>query len=174
VLSVASQETVSRLLSEFGQFDMFVKVLQLVPTELPFQHGATFAEFFAYFVPRALWPDKPLPIEYRISLLSGSNASGKPASILGELYLNGGALAIVVGMILFGVLARMAHESMLRQDGNPAVVLLYSYSVANLHRFFTRSFAPKLFGFLLFMVPAGLALWVITTPRKGLSQPAEG
>jgi hypothetical protein len=55
--------------------------------------------------------------------------------------------------------------------GNPGVVLIYGYIYASLFQLYTRSFAPMMFFLIIFLIPAGLALWFIrdrTAPEAAL------
>jgi oligosaccharide repeat unit polymerase len=144
--------------NDFNQFDWFAIMLDIVPARIPFQYGETFLEFFAMFVPRALWAGKPLPIGFVISMALGGPRAGKPSTILGELYLNFHVPGIMVGMVIFGILARAVYAYLQDNWGNPAAILLYAYTFASLHQFFTRTFAPRMFGFVLFIIPTILAL----------------
>ncbi len=164
--SLATEDIASRFLDEFSQFDWFVIVRNIAPRELPFQYGKTFLEFFSRFVPRAIWPEKPDPISFRISMMVGGARSGHPSTILGELYLNFNVLGIIVGSLIIGIILRALYAYLQQNRSNPAVILLYAYTFASLHRFFTRAFAPKMFGFLLFLVPTILALRLVEQ-RKG-------
>jgi oligosaccharide repeat unit polymerase len=164
--SLATEDVSGRFLDEFNQFDWFVVVLEIVPSELPFQYGKSFAEVFTRFVPRAIWPDKPAPISKRINMMLGGARSGHPPTILGELYLNFSVLGVIAGMVVFGILLRAMYAYLLYNQGNPAVILIYAYTFASLHRFFTRTFAPKMFGYLLFMIPIVLALRFIAPDPK--------
>ena len=149
------------LLREFNQFDWFAVVLDLVPTELPFQSGGTFLQFFSMFVPSSMWPEKPLPLGYTLTLVVGGASSGSPPSILGELYVNFGVPGIVLGMFIAGIIARTLYGYLRAHPHNIAVIMIYAYNFASIHRFFTRSFAPKMLGYVLFMVPMLFALWFI-------------
>ena len=143
-----------RLLGEFGQFDWAVIVLDLVPTRIPFQYGATFLQFFQMFIPKAIWANKPVPVAYMINMAVGGARAGSPFTIIGELYLNFAFFGVIIGMFLFGLVSKVMYAYLRRNRGNPAILLIYAYYFASLHRLFTRSFAPKAFGLVLFLAPA--------------------
>jgi oligosaccharide repeat unit polymerase len=158
-------------LNEFSQFDWFVIVLDATPSVIPYQYGQTFVQLFAQFVPRMFWQDKPLPIEYVVTRLLTGVESGSPFTIIGELYLNFLWPGIIVGMIVFGILVRSVYGYLQSNPGNPGVVLIYGYIYASLFQLYTRSFAPMMFFLIIFLIPAGLALWFIrdrTAPEAAL------
>ncbi len=155
-----------RFVGEFNQFDWLAVVIGLVPDRLAFQNGATFGQLLAQFVPRAVWPSKPDPIDYSVTMLVQGIRSGSPFTIIGELYLNFGVPGIVAGMFVFGALCRALYSYVSRRRDDPGVVLIYSYTYASLLHFFTRSFAPMVFGYLLFAVPTFFALRVVEPGRR--------
>lgn len=163
--TVISGGVARRFLLEFNQLDWFAATLELVPEKLPFQWGQSFLQFFSMFVPRALWAGKPEPLAFHLNRIAGGPGFGSPPSLMGELYINFSVPGIIAGMFLFGVVARMLYAYLRANPQNLAVVALYAYSFASIHRFFTRSFAPKLFGYVLFIVPMLFALWFVQERR---------
>jgi oligosaccharide repeat unit polymerase len=145
-----------RFLAEFNQFDWFVILLDLMPDVVEHQHGATFAQFFLFFVPRGLWEDKPLPFEYTLTAMVRGEESGSPFTFVGELFLNFGVPGVVAGMFLAGVAGRALHGYLRRAPDNPGVVLFYAATYANLLHFYTRNFAPMMFTYVL-LITAALA-----------------
>ena len=127
-------------------------------------NGRSFLDFFGFLVPRALWPEKPHPIACRINALAGGPGAGTPACIVSEFYLNAGSAGILVGMMLVGMLLRLAYAYVGADRSNPGVVLLCAPLVATLPNLLTRSLAPRLFTLTLFVAPAILALWFVTRP----------
>jgi len=152
-------------LQEFNQFDWFAIVLKNTPTVLPYQYGKTLLEYFVQFVPRMFWAGKPLPIEYRVTNLLANYQSGSPFTIVGEMYINFGLAGILFGMIILGIFARTAYEYMKQNPSNSAAILLYSCFYANLTHFYTRSFAPMMFFFTIYILPALVAFMIIGKRR---------
>lgn len=160
---------VQRLIGEFTQFDWFAIILYLVPMAVPYHNGSTFLQFFYMFIPRAFWAEKPLPIAYTVNQMftQSPNPSGTPFTILGELYLNFGILGIILGMILFGLFFKSIYCYFKNNNRNLASIIIYSYLFVNIHRLFTRSFAPKLFGIVIFLIPLIIAImFIIHGPKR--------
>jgi hypothetical protein len=153
---------VASFVKEFTQFDWFVIILDIVPSLIVFQHGKTFLQFFAMFVPQTLWPAKPLPISFVTSMQLGGARSGTPFTLVGELYLNFHVPGIILGMVLFGIFVRALYAYLRKNINDPAVILLYAYSFSSLHGLFTRTFAPRAFTLVLFMIPTIFALRYIS------------
>ncbi len=153
-----TDDLTSGFMREFSQFDWFVIVLDISPSIIPYQYGSTFMDFFAQFVPRLVWRDKPLPIEYVVTQRVTGVESGSPFTIIGELYLNFLWPGVVMGMLLFGVLMRSVYDYLQRNPRNLSVIIIFGYIYANLLQLYTRSFAPMMFFIVIFLVPAGFAL----------------
>ena len=92
-------------------------VVSHVPDRYPFQHGSTLISIAWAPVPRSIWAEKPpvrastefsAPI-YEHSWQSASVA-GDPPGIVGELWINGGWLAVLVGMPLLGAVLRQVER----------------------------------------------------------------
>ena len=104
------------------------------PRVAPFQYGRTLGLFFVAFVPRIIWPEKPtINIGRYITDAYGSGpeiATSTAPTQLGELFMNFGYAGIIGGMLLYGLILRVAHELLLRESPTTpalfvAVVVLY-------------------------------------------------
>ena len=86
-------------------------VVTRVPDRYEFQYGATMVSVLWAPIPKSIWPDKPpvrlgpeiSPAVYEFSY---KRRTGDPPGYLGELWLNGGFIGVVIGMAAFGALLR--------------------------------------------------------------------
>jgi hypothetical protein len=84
-------------------------VIDRVPDAYPYQYGKTLASILWAPVPRSVWKGKPAvrigpatgPPIY--GFLPSERVSGDPPGILGELWINGGLIAVIVGMFVLGI-----------------------------------------------------------------------
>ncbi len=81
-------------------------VVQRVPDEYPYQYGKTLISIVWAPVPKTLWPEKP-PV--RIGPVVGpavfgftNRRTGDAPGFVGELWINGGIIAVVFGMLVSG------------------------------------------------------------------------
>jgi hypothetical protein len=105
------------------------------PRVSPFQYGRTLGLFFVAFIPRVIWPGKPIiTIGQWFTDTYGSGPeieSSTAPSQLGEFFINFGYPGIIGGMLITGILLRLFHEALLaRRPTTPGllagvVVLLY-------------------------------------------------
>jgi O-antigen/teichoic acid export membrane protein len=155
-----------RLLSpDLIEFDHLVALEGFVPERMEWLDGESLAEVPATFVPRAIWPDKPRPLDFRLSerLHGPAVTSGNPFTLPGEMWWNlrfGGAVA---GLFALGLLAGLLWRFLLERGGAAgelvaAVVTGYSYLI------FTRPLGPMLLTAVTAAV-AALAVHVAATVR---------
>jgi hypothetical protein len=100
------------------EYGGYLLMLSTVPHKSDYDYGAPYIRVFSTFIPRIIWPDKPLygRDAWIAAWIAGSeykrNAdfTGPAIGILGATQLNGGAVATVIVMIFLASLLRMAYE----------------------------------------------------------------
>ncbi|MDZ4864873.1 MAG: O-antigen polymerase, partial [Gemmatimonadota bacterium] len=116
--------------------DSFLVILDGVDHGRPLELGRTFAGLSWWWVPRALWHEKPLTyaIEFWATYLRQSayfppNVSASP-SMIGELYLNFWWPGVLIGGCVAGWLYRTVYAWFQRVPRSEASVLIYMLTVA--------------------------------------------
>ncbi|MEO8140886.1 MAG: hypothetical protein ABI742_14630, partial [Gemmatimonadota bacterium] len=116
--------------------DSFLVILDGTAHGQPFEYGRTFAGLSWWWVPRALWHEKPLTyaIEFwetylRQSAYFPQNVSASP-TMVGELYLNFWWPGVLIGGVVAGWLYRTAYAWFRRVPRSEASVLIYILTVA--------------------------------------------
>ncbi len=121
------------LITPFSYLDTLTRLVTDMPERLSWQYGATFLPLVFKFVPRALFPEKPLGAGALITsaFFPSAYAAGltRSASFLNEWYLNFGPIGVLAGMFLFGVAARLLYCYLLLQPRNKAAVIIYAVSL---------------------------------------------
>lgn len=91
-------------------FDAYTRIITVFPDSIPFvMPGRTLLYLFAAFIPRSLWPGKPLPTEVVVNLQAIGNigpvagGTGYGYSLPGSFYVEGGLVMMLIGMFVFGV-----------------------------------------------------------------------
>ncbi len=124
----------------FGRFygtDSFMVVLDATDQGYAFQHGKTLEDLLYFYVPRALWPDKPesYSMTFGREFLSSTPDAGESfftPSLPGELYLNFGAIGLLAGGFLTGILLREIYfRLILRADRGVGRLLAYAIVMPN-------------------------------------------
>lgn len=120
--------------ANLASIEQLHRIVRDVPGATPFTYGRTFAWVLIAPIPRVLWPDKPAVSVgiYLKQALENTDAQtgGVPSSWLGELYLNGGILAVILGCLAFGYLSALVVLWYRRRRNHPLAHLLYlNYTV---------------------------------------------
>ncbi len=109
--------------------------LTQIPEKLHYTYGRTiFGDLVTRPIPRVLWSDKPVlprdkliaslwPVQYR---KGGINPE---FSVLLYFFWDFGLAGVVVGMLAFGIAARVLFEYFLRHRASSAVQLFYSLAL---------------------------------------------
>lgn len=110
------------------------------------------ANQFATMIPRSIWAGKPLIVLnagnfYTQNVLGREGAITYSPTLLGELYLFGGAKACALGALLSGVILRVLDEIVIRSSNRLVVAFFLSFAfvlVFNLYREGLSVLATKL------------------------------
>lgn len=114
-----SDDNVERLVIRFNQGWIISRIMQVVPTFVPYADGETVVTAIkAAILPRLLFPDKPIAggvVNFEkytgFELQSGTSMG---ISLLGEGYVNFGAEGAWVFMLVFGLLASLVIQGLFR------------------------------------------------------------
>lgn len=114
--------------TRFRLIDNVAIINQKTPTEIPFQPlGDLFPLVVSGFVPRAIWPTKPVRIEGLIfyhEYYGGSTYSSSALTIPGSLFMYGGPVVLLIGMLIFGALTRSLDDGMKAYENRSGLLLL--------------------------------------------------
>jgi hypothetical protein len=103
---------------ESDEYGGFLLMMDTVPEKSPFDYGASYLRAFSTFIPRIIWPTKPLygRSQWVNAWIEGSKMerdeefTGPAIGILGATQLNGGALGVVIVLGCVATLLRAAYE----------------------------------------------------------------
>jgi hypothetical protein len=113
----------------------FGSALYVVPSEIPFSHGgAVVGDLLTRWIPRTLWPSKPLPPRERViqtlwTAQYEAHIANPEMSILLPFYMDWGMSGVIVGMTLTGVVLRLLYEYFLRFKAVLSAQILYALSI---------------------------------------------
>lgn len=101
-------------------------VLDLTPSQIPFQEGRTYSYMAFALVPRFLWPDKPsvndanryYQIAFGLSTAKNVNKVNIGAGCLAESYINFGWFGAIFIMFGIGTILGFYERSFLSRDSN--------------------------------------------------------
>ena len=111
------------------EYGGFLLMLDTVPEKADYDYGANYLRCFSTFIPRLVWPDKPLygRDKWVAAWIAGSEMkrdedfAGPAISILGASQLNGGSLGTLIVLGVVAVCQRAGYEYYRRHDSVPWV-----------------------------------------------------
>jgi oligosaccharide repeat unit polymerase len=168
-----------RLSSSYEQFEVFLNVVSINP---PLDWGGTIFEDICYtYIPRAIWPDKPLDFGFVRAqnvvfwdYWQMSRATTYPIGVLGELFFNFGYAGIFIGMLFLGALLnRMWECSKELSSPYPAIFSVFLASFLAPHRTFGTVLMTVMLYFVFgyFVLSLGRIRGVMHSLRTDTSKP---
>lgn len=127
---------------------------------------ATVGDLALRVVPRALWPNKPLPVrEEVVTTIYGQNRYANPEfSPLFAFYMDGKLLGVLIGLGLYGLLARTAWEYTRLHSGSSAVLLAYAVLLPSMAMFLRDQPTDALARTVFYAGPIIAAIWWLPRP----------
>lgn len=145
---------------DFANFDYLTFVMAVVPERTGlYTYGSQYLELFTEPVPRKLWTSKPVGSPVRLFNLNNyGNFLGLTISIVGDGWISGGWLGIIVTMAFVGALLGRAHRWFWKYSASNLPCLFYLIGLAMLPQWF-RDGGISIAKFLFWnLIP--LVLWV--------------
>lgn len=110
-----------------GDFDAFAQIINTVTFvgAEGVAWGRQLLGVVLFWVPRSVWPDKPIDTGTVLADFKGYEFGNLSAPIWAELFINGGWFALVVGMFVLGYAFRVLDkktENVLQTEGMPPVL----------------------------------------------------
>jgi hypothetical protein len=162
-----SLDDVSVTTSRFNGLLAFGQVVDEVPDRIPYQYGSTYSYVLYSFVPRALWPDKPLAqqtnhwyaVEFGLNTTEGTRTCMIGIRQLLEAYANFGVLGVpivflILGMILQAVNLTFGHEH--AGEGGRALYAALTFQLASIETNTASVYAGLIQAIVVYTVVARL------------------
>ena len=146
-------------------------IINAIPGKLNYEYGATLVTIFIAWVPRELWPNKPVTnvdntIGIEVYGASTYGSGGVPPGIIAELYWNFWIPGVIIGCFLLGFFLKVIDQTVLANISNPNVVLLFVVNFMFIGLAFVgSSFSSVLIGLLQTLIPLVVILNVITEKK---------
>lgn len=170
------------LLARFHPLDAVVTIIRDTGSLFPFQYGSTIIPIFVAWIPRAIYPDKPVISyakvfgeTYWAEWFAGTG-SAPSVSILGEAYVNFHFPGLVTIAFIAGVLLRGFYDYLVRLRRSHSGLLLYALNMPYIAMFWesdivgliTRAIFWNLLGILVCLIVARPA-WRTENPSRGFA-----
>tara|TARA_B100001059_G_scaffold13776_1_gene11140 strand:+ start:21569 stop:22990 length:1422 start_codon:yes stop_codon:yes gene_type:complete len=142
-------------------------IMNYVDKHNDFKYGSGYLFIFSSFIPRAIWPNKPVNIDTEVgNKVYNANAYGSgavPPGLIAESYWNFGYLGILIITFIVGIFTRRLHNyfKIINNDNNK--ILLYVVCFIGIpYSCFGSSITSALIGLIYLLVPLYLSLKYIS------------
>lgn len=129
---------------------------------------------FFNFIPRELWPDKPLPMQIELARIynpSGFEAGGGVfANIYGDAYANAGIFGVILLPFLVGLLLNIAYKNATSSSVSGVSIGFYAVLVVYFANFYRGYFSDMTWQIIML----GGVFWFFNKIIGGLVEIAEG
>lgn len=144
-----------------GAMATYYSVLAEVPSKQPLRLGGTYLQYPCIFIPRAIWPTKPLGVDTQAGQTFADADWGMPPGAVGEAYWNFHIPGVIGVFFIYGILLRWLATLLLRNYASPLVRAFYVISLFSL--------APtqnSVRGWVQAVIPLLLIGWAMGLLRK--------
>jgi len=172
---VQSHPVSKSLISRFYGIDSLTIIIRDTPEVMNYQYGATFASLAVVWIPRQIWPEKPIVTfgktfaqTYFRERFEGTGIAASP-TILGEAYINFHFAGMLWISLLCGLFVRGVYEYLIHLNFGPPAVFVYSCVFLFLFKFWESAIAGIISAkFGLYFLSA-IVLVILIGKRKHIS-----
>lgn len=161
---------IKQVMGRFYGIDSLTIIIRDTPNVMDYQLGATILPLLYAWIPRALWPDKPIISFSKIfgetylgQFFSGTGTAAS-VTMLGEVYLNFHIAGMIVGSFLIGLILRAIYEYLIVKNLGAPAVFIYASLFLYLFVFWEFDIAGFLAGRFIYI--AMLAIFVATMGKS--------
>lgn len=142
-------------------------IMDAMGTTLNYQWGGTLLYVLFLWIPRPLWPGKPLNLDTVLGMVvygaQTYGAGAVPPGFIGELYWNFWFPGIIIGCFLLGYLLKVIYTQFRAYSSNRNIVLIYVLGFMQLGvAFLGSSSGSALMSLLMTSIPMFIVLHFIT------------
>lgn len=142
----------------FGNFRIYKTyygIIKAVPSMTPFMYGKQMILYtFVMFIPRALWPEKPIPeggTAIQLGITKYAALAGTAYPGIGEFYYEFNVFGVIVFMFLFGLWMKALKEKYMLNNKDNFGLMLYSIMVPATLQLIIRGYTPSNFYLIIFL-----------------------
>lgn len=142
--------------ADLSVFDDFVAMQTVVPGSISRLDGSSLLQIPAALTPRALWPDKPEPLDNLVTAyLYPGQVAGSPITMQGELFWNFGLAGVAIGSLLIGALMGLSVALLYRRD--VLSLMIYAVLYVSVFALLTRALGTMTANTFLALVGVSIA-----------------
>lgn len=162
------------LATNFVDISKTAHIVKAIPDKLPFAYGETYSTVFFAWIPRSIWPSKPVSnVDNTIGIkVFGSNTYGSgavPPGLFAELYWNFWYPGVFIGCFLVGIFLRHISSFFQLYMYNRNFIIIYVVNFMFIGiSFIGSSFTSLLVGILQTLIPTILFLKFVILKKEQL------
>jgi oligosaccharide repeat unit polymerase len=162
------------LATNFVDISKTAHIVNAIPDKLPFAYGQTYSTIFFAWIPRSIWPSKPVSnVDNTIGIkVFGANTYGSgavPPGLFAELYWNFWYPGVFIGCFLVGIILKRVSSFFQRNMGNRNFIIIYVVNFMFIGiSFLGSSFTSILIGVLQTLIPTTLFLKFVISKKQQL------
>lgn len=124
-----------QIISRLSHIEVLSSVVAHMGGAVRYEYGKSYLFIISAFIPRFIWPGKFRPLldaEYAVNLglQSPEHLTVTDFGTIEELYINFSFLGVALGMMVFGVISRVAYDYLIRDNRSSCSgVFLYTFVV---------------------------------------------
>jgi oligosaccharide repeat unit polymerase len=169
------------ILNDMTEFDGVFTATSIVGSQYeyrrpaPFRHGGVLRDAFTSYIPARIYPDKPESgdIVFRKLVWGKELEAGRPTTAPGDFWWDFGWAGVVIGSLLFGLLARAIAGLVTGGTGDRGReyrVVLYAIALVVLYMELITTYSVALGFVITFMLPFVVAMHVIGPVSKRIGR----
>lgn len=92
-----------------GHFDAFQNFCRIIDLNIH-TYGQQFLGAFLFFIPRSIWPNKPVGTGFLLADKAGLSFNNISMPFIAELYLDFALIGMIIGVVLLGIIYRIIDD----------------------------------------------------------------
>lgn len=120
---------VNELRERRGTNSASIAVVARGPSEYGYLWGKTYWSSLFRFVPRAIWPEKPIGIDTQVGINFWGHNVGKPPGGVAEAYWNLGIVGVILVYSFYGAFLKWIFSLALANRHRPDIIVMYVVTV---------------------------------------------
>lgn len=154
--------------ANYGGITLLSHIVHRVPKDLPLMYGTSMLDWIFFPLPSMLGFEHPGSIGSMLAAEVYGRPNGTPPTLIGELYLNYWFVGVLIGMMIFGIVARVGYSYLRNGRSNPVTVILYTVFVTQFIFFaMLGHLTTAMIHILMWMLPFVLAVLYISRTSLG-------
>lgn len=144
------------ILDNFRIYNVYYAVIKSVPEIIPHLYGGQmFIYTLVMFIPRAIYPNKPMPKvndPIVVGISEYASKAGQAYPGIGEYYYDFGITGVILFMWFFGYCMRLIRMKYILNDTDDFGLIIYSIIIPTTFQLLIRGYTPSNFYLLIFLI----------------------